>query len=570
MTPQKFGRYELKRELGRGGMATVVQAYDPRFERDVAIKVLPPEFLHDPNFRLRFEREARTIAALEHPAIIPVYDFGEEAGQPYLVMRYLSGGALSDRLKKGPLPLAETKRIIASISPGLDEAHRRGIIHRDLKPDNILFDQYHEPYIADFGIAKLSESSAGLTSGNVVIGTPAYMSPEQAQGDANLDGRSDIYTLGVILFEMLTGKLPYEAVTPVGLLMKHIAEPAPDILKVAPNLPASYRQIIYRAMAKRPDDRYSTAVNLAQALTEGSQAAAAAAAVPVSRPQAAVVTGSRKVTCPNCAALLEGEAILNQPLLCPTCGLNLIPLNAGGGLEIRQICPYCQAANRNDLLFCATCEQRLKVACVSCHVHNPANAVSCYKCSFNLKNAETRRQELLEARTRSQKERDQAFKEKEIRQRQEKINYLVQNLADSGNQEFVIYQLNEIGEEALTPLLAALVSAESPEARLGAMKALNRIYQQHELKPLDKSKLVKTLIKALADPLPAVRLRAAEMLGYFSGSPGQAAVEPLGALLKDKNEEVRQQARLSLQKIGGERAQEILNKSGGLMGWLKR
>jgi serine/threonine-protein kinase len=567
MTPPKFGRYELKHELGRGGMATVFRAYDPRFERDVAIKVLPPEFLHDPNFRLRFEREARTIATLEHSAIIPVYDFGEEANQPYLVMRYLSGGTMSDRLKKGPLPLAEVQRIINIISPGLDEAHRRGIIHRDLKPDNILFDQYNEPYIADFGIAKLSAGSAGLTSSNVVIGTPAYMSPEQARGETELDGRSDIYTLGVILFEMLTAKLPYNAATPVGLLMQHITEPPPDILKITPGLPPHYRTVIYRAMAKQPNDRYPTAVSLAQALI-WSQADAPPPSV--SRPLSPAALARRKVACPNCGSMLSGEVALNQPRLCSTCGLELILVGSAGGVEIRQLCPNCHTANRNDLQFCASCEQRLKVACVRCHAHNPANAVSCYKCGANLKSAESRRQELLEARTRSQKEREQAFKEKEVRQRQEKINHLVQSLANPVNQEFVIFQLDEIGEEAITPLLAALSGAAEPSARIGAAKSLGQIYQHHELKPLDKSKLVKGLIKALSDPSPAVRLRAAEAVSLFSGQLGQAAVDPLGALLKDKHEEVRQQARLSLQKIGGERANEILRKAGGLMGWLKR
>ena len=159
MSAEQFGRYVIKGELGRGGMATVFHAYDPRFERDVAIKVLPREFLHDPQFRVRFEREAKTIALIEHPAIVPVYDFGEEEGQPYIVMRYMSGGSLSDRLAQGPLPINEVINMINRLAPALDAAHSKGVIHRDMKPGNILYDQYGNSFLSDFGIARLHQSS---------------------------------------------------------------------------------------------------------------------------------------------------------------------------------------------------------------------------------------------------------------------------------------------------------------------------------------------------------------------------------------------------------------------------
>src|SRR5512137_2767515 len=246
--PKKFGRYVIKEEIGRGGMATVYHAYDPRFEREVALKVLPREMLHDMQFRTRFEREAKTIAALEHSGIVPVYDFGEEDGQPYFVMRYMTGGSLSDRMKKGPLTVAEAAQVMAHIAPGLDEAHAKNIIHRDLKPGNILFDQFNEPYISDFGIAKLAETQ-GTVTGSAIIGTPAYMSPEQAQGES-IDGRSDIYGLGVILFEMLTGQQPYHGDTPMSVVVKQITDPVPHILDVRPDLPPDIEAIIGQAMAK--------------------------------------------------------------------------------------------------------------------------------------------------------------------------------------------------------------------------------------------------------------------------------------------------------------------------------
>lgn len=253
-------------------MSTVFRAYDPRFERDVALKVLPQEFLHDPSFRARFEREAKTIAALEHPAIVPVYDFGEEAAQPYLVMRYMSGGSLADRLKQGALPVTEAVGILRRIGSALNQAHSQGIIHRDLKPGNILFDQYGDSYLGDFGIVKLTQQTATFT-GSAIIGTPAYMSPEQAKGEAHLDGRSDIYALGAILFEILTGKQPYEADTPMGVAIKHIVEPVPRILEVKPDLPPGCAAVIERAMAKDREERYPQATELVETLHQTVTAA---------------------------------------------------------------------------------------------------------------------------------------------------------------------------------------------------------------------------------------------------------------------------------------------------------
>ncbi len=269
MQPQKIGIYEIKSELGRGGMATVYRGYDSRFEREVAVKVLPSELLHsDPQFRTRFQREAKIIAQLEHPSIVPVYDVGETEDHklPYFVMKFMNGGSLSDRIKKGIMSVSDAARILEQIAPGLDEAHSRGIIHRDLKPSNILFDSRGTPYISDFGIAKMSQGTGTMT-GSGIIGTPAYMAPEQATGD-HVDGRADVYALGIILFEMLTGKQPYEADTPMAIAIKHVTDPVPRILTVNPNLPADMDLIIQKAMAKNRDDRFSTAVEMVQTLKE--------------------------------------------------------------------------------------------------------------------------------------------------------------------------------------------------------------------------------------------------------------------------------------------------------------
>jgi len=268
--PMNIGRYEVIRELGQGGMAMVYLARDPYIKRQVAVKVLPRQFTFDPQFRARFQREAEVIAALEHPAIVPVYDFGEVENQPFIVMRYMPGGTLADLLVEGPLPIPEIAALFERIGSALDHAHRLGVIHRDIKPGNILFDAQGISYLSDFGIAKLAEASASLT-GTGIIGTPAYMSPEQAQGEKNLDGRCDIYSLGVVLFQALTGELPYKADTPMGVAMAHIIEPVPSLLERSPDLPATFESIIHKTLDKSPDNRYQTAGQLAQAIHEGEQ-----------------------------------------------------------------------------------------------------------------------------------------------------------------------------------------------------------------------------------------------------------------------------------------------------------
>lgn len=265
-SPEKIGRYKILSEVGRGGMATVFHAYDPNFERDVAIKVLPPALLHDPQFRTRFEREAKMIALLEHPAIVPVYDFGEQDGQPYIVMRYMAGGSLADRLKEGALSLEETKGIITRMAPALDAAHVKGIIHRDLKPGNILFDQYGNAFLSDFGIARLVKHGSATLTGTAIIGTPAYMSPEQIQGEKDIDGRSDVYALGVLIFQMLTGQAPYKSDTPAKVMMMHILEPVPNITEVKPDLPERVEAVLSQAMAKDREDRFATATELADSM----------------------------------------------------------------------------------------------------------------------------------------------------------------------------------------------------------------------------------------------------------------------------------------------------------------
>ena len=267
MELKHIGRYDIKSLIGQGGMSAVYLGYDPRALREVAIKVLPPYYLHAAKFRERFEREALTIALLEHPAIVPVYDMGEEDGQPYIVMRYMSGGSLAEKLKKGPIPLRECLEMYLRLAPALDTAHSRGVTHRDVKPDNLLFDKYDNVFLSDFGLARLRETIgfANISDGSI-MGTPAYMSPEQIQGDREIDGRSDIYSMGVVLYHMLCGSVPFNGVTAASVMMMHLINPVPQIFEQNKTLPIAIQTVLDTAMAKNPADRYQTAGEFAKAL----------------------------------------------------------------------------------------------------------------------------------------------------------------------------------------------------------------------------------------------------------------------------------------------------------------
>jgi len=258
----RIGKYEITDDLGSGGMGVVYKAWQPAMNRFVAIKVLPEVAASNEVVIARFEREARTIASLEHSRILPVYDFGNQDGLLYIVMRYMASGTLADVMSHGPLPLERANRFLSQIAEGLEYAHRKGVIHRDIKPSNIMVDDSDDIYIADFGLAKDMDTAASLT-GEQLIGSPAYMSPEQSQGEV-LDGRTDVYSLGVVLYQMVTGRLPYTASTPISLILKHVNDPLPSARNVNPSLSTAVDSIIKKALAKDPRDRYQTASKVAR------------------------------------------------------------------------------------------------------------------------------------------------------------------------------------------------------------------------------------------------------------------------------------------------------------------
>ena len=265
LTGKQLGAYQVVAPLGEGGMAAVYKAYQPSMDRTVALKILPRQFANSPEFLARFRQEARLLARLQHPHILPVFDFGEADGYTFIAMPLLQSGALTQRMTGAPLPLSQVTSIITQVGDALDYAHTHGLVHRDVKPSNVLLDERGNCLLTDFGIARMVEATANLTGTGNVIGTPSYMSPEQGAGKP-VDARSDIYALGVVLFELATGRVPYSAETPVAVVIKHMQDPLPLPRKLNPALPEAVERVILKALAKRPEDRFQKMSELVQAL----------------------------------------------------------------------------------------------------------------------------------------------------------------------------------------------------------------------------------------------------------------------------------------------------------------
>ena len=309
-----LGHFLIRRLLGRGGMAAVYEALDTRLDRIVALKVLPSEFLHDPTFGRRFENEARLVASLEHPNIVPIYEAGIEAGIPWMSMRLLAGGTLGALLERGHLPSAEVVRLLRQVAAALDHAHAVGVVHRDVKPANILLDAAGTAWVADFGLAQMIERDAGLTQTGMLTGTPHYMAPEQALGK-RVDHRCDIYSLGIVAYEMFVGTPPFAGDSPVSVLLRHVHEPLP--VPEGPLSNARWIDPVGKAAAKNPTERWPSASGFVDAL-ESSLGAAATHAQEEERPlrcgrgQRAAVAGGIVLT----AAVLVW-LVLGQPRAVP-------------------------------------------------------------------------------------------------------------------------------------------------------------------------------------------------------------------------------------------------------------
>jgi serine/threonine protein kinase len=269
LSGQDIGRYHIIEQLGEGGMATVYKAFDTRLERDVAIKVIRKDAfsanMHATIFK-RFEREAKALARLSHPNIVKIYDYGEYDGSPYLVMEYIPGGTLKSKMGE-PFKVGDAVRLLLPIANALEYAHEHDIIHRDVKPANILLSEKNQPVLSDFGIAKMLEGEEGatLTGTGVGIGTPEYMAPEQCLGET-VDKRTDIYALGIVFYELVAGRKPFMANTPMAVVHKQISDPLPRPAQFAPGLPDGVEKVIFKALAKVPDERYISMAEFSAAL----------------------------------------------------------------------------------------------------------------------------------------------------------------------------------------------------------------------------------------------------------------------------------------------------------------
>ncbi|MBN1202736.1 MAG: protein kinase [Anaerolineae bacterium] len=265
------GPYRIVEQIGQGGMATVFKAYHANLDRFVAFKVLHPAFKEDPSFLERFKREAQIVARLEHPSIVPVYDYADVAGQPYLVMRFIEGETLKARLKRQPLSLGETIEMLDVVADALSYAHQQGILHRDIKPSNIMLDKTGTPYIADFGLARIAQAGESTLSQDMMLGTPQYISPEQAKGLHDLGPGTDIYSLGVVLYEVVVGRVPFSADTPYAIIHDHIYKPLPLPTQVNPAVPVEVERVLLKALSKEPQDRYATATEMVEAVKQAVQ-----------------------------------------------------------------------------------------------------------------------------------------------------------------------------------------------------------------------------------------------------------------------------------------------------------
>jgi eukaryotic-like serine/threonine-protein kinase len=367
---RSLGQYRIVERIGSGGMATVFKAYQPTLDRYVAVKVLPAYHARDPIFVKRFVQEARSVAKLQHANIVPIHDYGDQENITYIVMEYVEGGTLKDRLRQRQLTVLEAVDFIIQAAEGLGCAHSHGIVHRDVKPANMLLRKDGHLLLSDFGIAKILEGTTNLTRAGTGIGTPQYMSPEQGTGQS-VDRRSDIYSLGIVLFHALAGRVPYTADSPISITVKHLNDPLPLELLHAKGIPQPIEQVVLKMTAKPPADRYQTTDALIEALT--SALATSQLFLPRWRPgmqqsgsiQALSLPAQQEVPKPPSSGPLVPPTP-PAPQVPPAPGIsgnnlaNLPPsASASRPGMITVTCFRCGSANQSDRLFCTACGYEL-------------------------------------------------------------------------------------------------------------------------------------------------------------------------------------------------------------------
>ena len=363
---RSLGQFRIVERIGSGGMATVFKAYQPTLDRYVAVKVLPAFHARDPIFVKRFVQEARSVAKLQHANIVPIHEFGEQENITYIVMEYVDGGTLKDRLKQRPVTVPEAVDFVIQAAEGLGCAHGHGIVHRDVKPANMLVRKDGHLLLSDFGIAKILEGTTNLTRAGTGIGTPQYMSPEQGTGQP-VDRRSDIYSLGIVLFHALAGRVPFTADSPISITVKHLNDPLPVEILHAKGVPQSIEQVVMKMTAKAPADRYQTTDALIEALT--AALASSQLSLPRWRSGIQPPVNPQPVNLPpqGSQVLPEYQNPYSAPLPNPGIGVpnppSNPPISQPLGISrpsmITVTCFRCGSANQSDRLFCTFCGYEL-------------------------------------------------------------------------------------------------------------------------------------------------------------------------------------------------------------------
>jgi len=350
---QSLGRYRILEQLGEGGMAVVYKAFDTHLKTKVAVKAILPARQQSEKMLVRFEREAKALEQLSHPNIVEVLDYGKKDGIPYLVMELVTGGTLKSRLGK-PLPWQQAVDLLVPIAHALKYAHEHNIIHRDVKPSNILLTQDGRPKLSDFGVAKIlyPEDAVNLTGTNTMIGTPAYMAPEQVNS-RDVDARTDVYALGVVLYEMITGRKPFTANTPVGVLVKSMSEPLPKPSRYVPGLPEAIEEVLLIALAKNPQDRFSN-MDVFSAVMER------------------LLAGKKLEISPRLGLHLDSEETIDQETFDTFQPINVQGLSSRKP-DVSRFSPPKLDRFLNGIITCPFCKQE-----------TPANSWVCIKCGRNL------------------------------------------------------------------------------------------------------------------------------------------------------------------------------------------
>ena len=526
---RNLGKYRIVARLGQGGMAEVYKAYQPGLDRHVAIKVLHSHLAQDQEFVSRFEREARSVSRLRHQHILQVFDFDSVNNQHYMVMELVNGPNLRDefayRRRAGKLySLPEIGRLLLALCQGTAYAHQQGMIHRDIKPSNLMFTADGQLLIVDFGIARILGNTQYTITG-ALIGSPAYMSPEQGQSGV-ADARSDIYSIGVVLYELTTGRPPYESDTPMATVLMHITETLPLPSTIQPDIPPAIESVILKALSKKPDERFQTPLEMVTAIRKAFQLSPddTLLSMPIKPLKPAEATGELAYTDPSF------NKVTNIPTADPT--------------PTTITCPNCQTVNGKEQKFCTHCRQALTIRCTVCFTTNPVDTPNCVSCGTNLRAARHKQDAWLE----EQQRHDAARKAAMLQAKKANFKRLLEKLEDAKEHETTIYLLQQYGTEAVEPLVKRL-KAKKATVRYGAIKVLAAIGDNRAIFPI---------VSCLQDSQPVVRYWAVDALMKMRA---ETAVAPLADLLQDEHTKVREHAAQALNHIDTPEAQELLKRN---------